>query len=30
MREIQSSHGGRVMSGDESVCFGNFVENQTR
>lgn len=30
MREIQLSHGGRVMGGDEPACFGNLVENQTR
>jgi hypothetical protein len=30
MREIQLSHGGRVMSGDEPACFGNLVENLTR
>ncbi len=30
MRDIQLNHGGRVMSGDESVCFGNLVEIQSR
>lgn len=30
MREIQLSHGGRVMRRDEPACFCNLVENQTR
>jgi hypothetical protein len=30
MREIQLSHGGQVMGGDEPACFGNILENQTR